>query len=210
MGAVVTFDHHWCRLHGQTNENVCDEDYILDNHWGFYETYEVSNNTYFHYLRLVLYVPIGTTINNWFFVESDIPGKWKYVYEYNNDDHRDLFLNLNGRIDHSTTQLFFVDAMKYMKNGFSLEEVLNELLKENCPDLKIVSDFFQWRPENQSDINYVTGITSMVNKLRIFQKSDVKRPNASNPATKAETTFFELFSDVLRMFNCGYLSAEIY
>ncbi len=204
LGATITFDHHWCRLHGQTNENVCDEDWIIDNHFGFFDTYEVSNNTYFNYLRLVLYVPIGTNVPDWFFVTSDVIDKWKYVYEYIDEEHRDLFLNLNGRFDYSTTQIFFVDQTNIIKNGFTLYDVLTQLIQANCPDIKIVSDFFQWNPINQSLINYVTGFESQIRNLKIFQKSDIKRPNASNSATKAETNFYKLFSDVLRIFNCGY------
>lgn len=203
LGAMISFDMHWCRLHGQTNENVCDEDWIIDNHYGLYDTYEVSNNTFFYYLRLTIRVPQGTVVTGWHQVPTDFPGMWKFVTEYIDEEHRDLFHNQNGVIDFVQGTME-VTALTSIKNGFRLHDVLTELLQANCPDMKIVSDFFQWNPVNPSTINYVTGKATQINYLKIFQKSDIKRPNATNSATKAETNFMKLFSDILRIFNCGY------
>ena len=73
-------------------------------------------------------------------------------------------------------------------NGMHFSEVMKEILKGACPNLTLKSDFFQINPDNVSAINYVTGKTSTVNNIVIFQKSDVKRPTASGNASKLEIT----------------------
>jgi hypothetical protein len=81
---------------------------------------------------------------------------------------------------------------------------MQELLDSSCGGLTIVSDFFQWNPESETPINYVTQAQNKYLNLILFQKSDVKRPNDSNNATKAETNFMDLLENICKTFNLGY------
>ncbi|AVR47261.1 hypothetical protein C7S20_00005 [Christiangramia fulva] len=94
-------------------------------------------------------------------------------------------------------------------NGFDLKEALQALLDETCGGgTTIVSEFFQWNAPYPSDINYVTGELNKYKFIRLFQKSDVKRPNVSNNATKAETTFKKLLEAVCKTYNLGYQNRD--
>ena len=73
-----------------------------------------------------------------------------------------------------------------------LNSVIQVFVNQFCPNVQVVSDFFQINPQNQSEINYVTGQRTQTNNLILFQKSDVKRPNVSGNAWKAEWTFEKL------------------
>ena len=86
-------------------------------------------------------------------------------------------------------------------NGVHFTDVVTELVKKACPNLTVKSDFFQINPDNVSAINYVTGKTSTVNNIVIFQKSDVKRPTASGNASKLEITLEDMLEVLLKMFN---------
>lgn len=86
-------------------------------------------------------------------------------------------------------------------NGMHFSEVMKEILKGACPNLTLKSDFFQINPDNPSSINYVTGRTSTVNNIVIFQKSDVKRPTASGNASKLEIELETMLEVLLKMFN---------
>lgn len=90
-------------------------------------------------------------------------------------------------------------------NGMHLKDVLNVFKNKFCPSLNIVSDFFQINPENPSNVNYVTGLVTQVNNLILFQKSDVKRPNVSGNASKAEWTWEKLTQALNIMFNVYYV-----
>lgn len=98
----------------------------------------------------------------------------------------------------------YTEATKSMDNGMGLADVFEAFKKNFCPSLTVVSDFFQINAENKSPINYVTKATSEVNNLVLFQKSDVKRPNASANATKAQWTFEKLMETLNMMFNVYY------
>ena len=89
-------------------------------------------------------------------------------------------------------------------NGMHLTDVLNLFVNQFCAGVQVVSDFFQINPQNTSNINYVTGSETLVNNLILFQKSDVKRPNASGNAWKAEWTFEKLMETLNIMFNVSY------
>lgn len=112
----------------------------------------------------------------------------------------------------------------HFQNGFKLYDVISYFVNSMCPDLGIKSDFFQWNPDNESDINYVTGEQSKVLNLILFQKSDVKRPPsqsdidngfaADDAASIANITFDAIFQDILNTFKLqwwiedGYLRIE--
>lgn len=90
------------------------------------------------------------------------------------------------------------------KNGILLNEVIIRLIQRFCPSLQVISDFFQINPENQTNINYVTSERTYTDYLMLFQKSDIKRPNAYNVATKANWTFDKLIEYLYMLFNVKY------
>lgn len=96
-------------------------------------------------------------------------------------------------------------GVEQIDNGFLMSDALELFVSKFCGGLTVVSDFFQINPENATDINYVTGERSQVDKLVLFQKSDVKRPNVSGNAFKAEWTFEKLTETLTTLFNVAYL-----
>lgn len=89
-------------------------------------------------------------------------------------------------------------------NGMLLNDVIKLFVNKFCAGVTVVSDFFQINPQNASSINYVTGAKSLVDNLVLFQKSDVKRPNVSGNAWKAEWTFEKLMETLTIIFNTAY------
>jgi hypothetical protein len=88
-------------------------------------------------------------------------------------------------------------------NGIKLADVLQYFVNKYCA-AKVVSDFFQINPETATAINYVTNQTSTVRNIFLFNKSDVKRPNALSKATILNTTFKDLLEALCKMFNLRY------
>ena len=86
-------------------------------------------------------------------------------------------------------------------NGLLFNSAIVEMVKSACPTLVVKSDFFQINPDNATTTNYVTNKRSNVDTLVLFQKSDVKRPNASGNANKAEWTLEKLLETLKIMFN---------
>lgn len=89
-------------------------------------------------------------------------------------------------------------------NGMELNKIIQLFVNQFCADVQVVSDFFQINPQNLSSINYVTGEPTQVDNLILFQKSDVKRPNVSGNAWKAEWTFDKLMETLNILFNVSY------
>jgi hypothetical protein len=56
----------------------------------------------------------------------------------------------------------------------------------------------------QNSVNYVTGQTSTTSGVLVFQKSDVKRPNAPNRATKMEISGKDFIEQLTEIFNLEY------
>jgi len=94
--------------------------------------------------------------------------------------------------------------IKTIPNGIMLNDAIQAIVFEYCPNITVKSDFLQINPENPSTINYVTNTTTKVDKIMLFQKSDVKRPNALNKATKLEWTFEKLMEALKFMFNVDW------
>lgn len=86
-------------------------------------------------------------------------------------------------------------------NGMKLQEVFQAFISELCSGKTVKSDFFQWDADNITDTNYVTGESSKVKNLILFQKSDVKRPLVSSNATIAEISFDDLLKNICTLFN---------
>lgn len=89
-------------------------------------------------------------------------------------------------------------------NGKALNDVIEFAVGKCDPSLTVVSDFFQINPVTTSTDNYVTGLPSYVDDIMMFQKSDVKRPFASNKATSGIFTGDKLVTWLLEMFDVKY------
>jgi len=111
-------------------------------------------------------------------------------------------------------------GLQTFDNGVKLNDLLVKLVSMYCPSLTVKSDFLQINPDNPSLTNYVTGQLSKVMSLILFQKSDIKRHNAQNNATKAEVSLedllklldllfqvkFEIDGNYLRLEHISYFS----
>jgi len=83
-----------------------------------------------------------------------------------------------------------------LSNGRTLKAVVEKLI-ENC-GFEFKSIFFE------NGINPITGETNKLNNLIVFQKSDIKRPNASNDARILDISFGEFMDEFSILFNGGY------
>lgn len=82
-----------------------------------------------------------------------------------------------------------------------LDEVIDKIATTICPNIQgIKSEFFQINPDTPSALDYVTGEPIKVNHLLIAQKSDIKRPASTEPASRGDITFFELMAHLTSMF----------
>lgn len=88
----------------------------------------------------------------------------------------------------------------------------------NCCDefgcyFSVISDFFNWQPDGGGGTIIVDdqAFTNYVNPaqpnyyLRIAQKSDIKNPTASNPATKLLMSFSDIEKVMKDIFNCFWV-----
>lgn len=113
------------------------------------------------------------------------------------------------RVEYSATTGYYGydimgDVIDEVDNGMSLSTLLTELVAALCPSLTVVSNFFQINPTTVSTTNYVTGEASKVLNLVLFQKSDVKRPDAADNASKAPITFNKLMQALYTFFQVKY------
>lgn len=95
-------------------------------------------------------------------------------------------------------------AAATIDNGMKLQDVFEAFLANFCTGITLKSNFFQWRPNVASSINYVTQQPSKVLNLILFQKTDVKRPYVSGNAVTAMLTFEQLLKNICTMFNCRW------
>lgn len=91
-------------------------------------------------------------------------------------------------------------GLKVLKNGVTLNSILEYAINHVCPDLTVKSDFFQINPDSPSSVNPVTGESSYTDNIVVFQKSDVKRPWASESATIGTFTPQQLIDNLCAMF----------
>lgn len=181
---------------------VCNDEDLDNGFWGFYkQRYIAAGIVAKLYTRQYLLCPCDfQPSSGWTLLEACNNNQEKYIRAYVPSDTElyeiDSNLDVNG-LD---------DPTESIDNGRRLLEVMQYLLNSACPEsgLTIVSDFLQWNPENISSTNYVTQQTNTLTNLIIFQKSDVKRPNTSNNATKGETNFIDLLEQLCNTLNCGY------
>lgn len=96
-----------------------------------------------------------------------------------------------------------------------LNEIIEAILDHDGSTcvLEYQSIFFDWNPNVADPVyaltssglnNYVTGQVSKTRWLMWAQKTDIKDPLATNPATSGITTFAEILRDLRFMFNVYY------
>lgn len=90
--------------------------------------------------------------------------------------------------------LVFLNAEITYINCIKLVDAIN-FAKDQCSVGDLQSEFFT------NATNPVTGIASKTNNIYLIQKSDAKRPSASEQATKGETTWKELMTAIQNYFN---------
>lgn len=143
----------------------------------------------------------------WILIESncDTTGKNKYAKPPSlfNCTSNNVFIDQNNYVYARECRVMGSedDGVKEIDNGFLLNSVLIELVKLACPNLTVKSEFFQINPDVVTSINYVTEAPSTTNEILMFQKSDVKRPNTTNNATKLELTAEKLLEILFKVFN---------
>ena len=82
-----------------------------------------------------------------------------------------------------------------------IDDVIDKMATTICPQIVgIKSDFFQINPDTPSATDIVTGDPIRVNHLLIAQKSDIKRPNSTEPATRGDIKLVELLDYMKSMF----------
>lgn len=148
-----------------------------------------------------------TPAPDWVLVEDNCPTNKKYAKQVNTYDCQNYFAQDDFGYERSFDCNYIGSSSgqnNKIDNGVLLSDVLNLFKDRFCPELTVVSDFFQINPENPSGTNYVTNKATQVNNLMLFQKSDVKRFNATGNATKAEWTFEKLMECLNFMFNVSY------
>jgi len=105
------------------------------------------------------------------------------------DEHADEQWDISGQTavtTHTTTHT-------YDRNRW-LMDVVRFLADKIIDGITVQSNFFEL------DTNYITDTDNVYQHLTIAQKSDIKRPTSSNPATNVVLSWNELMS-MLKMFN---------
>ena len=211
LGLKIETKRRFC---GQPYENDCSEETLEQGNWTF--NWQNRVNTFVGrfnpsaYLRYELTVPCGyNPTDEWILIQSCSEGVEKYAKKYQDIEPIGEFYATFG--DGSFSWRHFDDNtdidVNELDNGRKLFFLLDSMHLDICRGdnyINIVSDFFQYNPENETSINYVTQETNLYSNLIIFQKSDVKRPNASGNAIRGESNFIELLETICEMFNCGY------
>jgi|SRR5690554_5037129 len=199
---------------------------VVFNGDDFKYLYNLERNNECYFFKFKIYLVCGPLLDDYLMFEgtfNTLSVKWDldlcsvklkiskidaYTCIEENDDEINIF---EGELPKYTINYTYnVTDFSTIDNGMKLKDVMQYLLNQACPDgnLTLVSDLFQWNPENPTSINYVTGRVNLYYNLIIFQKSDIKRPNASNNATKAESSFKKMLKDILTIFNAGYKITE--
>lgn len=121
-------------------------------------------------------------------------------------DKYDLFLNnKEAQINIIDTDEVTVKAISIGKTYTHCHrwmDVMEAIVKEIDDSVTLVSDFFT------TDENYATQQPNKHNNVVVAQKSDIKRPDASE-AARVGYMSFELMTDILRdLFNCYWYITE--
>lgn len=202
---VVNPDY-WCGTGDPYAENWTLVSYSVNSPDG------VRNNVTNRWARELIEVAAGTTPEpDWVLVtnpptptQNDVYAKQVMLYgctieNIPNDPNDGSYSNsMNCQI------VGYTGAGVTIDNGVLLEDVLNLFVSRFCEGKTLVSDFFQINPQNPSLVNYVTGLRSHTDEIVLFQKSDVKRPNVYNNASRAETSWEKLMEMLTTLFNTAY------
>lgn len=179
-------------------------------HWTWYQRGYVSNGISFcagatKWARYAVTVGCSDPSpgSEWFLISTSCPGVGKkYVKPVN---VYDCVTTETGPHNAETIcQIVGQGTNGIVDNGMALGDVLKAFTDKFCPGVTVVSDFFQINPETPSSTNYVTGVQTKTDKIIVFQKSDVKRPSATQNATKAVWTFEKCINAICKIFNCRW------
>lgn len=88
-------------------------------------------------------------------------------------------------------------------NGRFFESIIQGLL--NPCSYTVVSNFFDINADATAPSNTAYTASSALHNLMIFQKSDIKRPNATNPATIGYVTLKKMLDWLGEMFNVYWI-----
>lgn len=92
-----------------------------------------------------------------------------------------------------------------LRQALKFGDVIEAMLKEICGGTpEMVSNFLQWKPTTPSAINYVTGQPNRINNLYLIQKSDAKKPDATEAATNGKSQFSDFMKAVEALFDARY------
>lgn len=128
------------------------------------------------------------------------------------DDYTDLFKNADtqynildvGTVVSTNAYVEGVFDVDYTRNRWlcklDSDNVLEFLCDKVITGVNVSSDFFTDTPNN-----YVTGGTNHLLYLTIAQKSDIIRPDSTNPATTAMMSFNELMDILWGMFQVQWM-----
>ncbi len=102
---------------------------------------------------------------------------------------------IDNRYIKKSYQLEFTTDTVIMYRSFSLTSILTKVLSSICNyDYNIDSPFLL------NDTNPVTNASNKVKGIKLIQKSDAKRPQASNPATKGLISFKDIAELLFNLF----------
>lgn len=201
LGLTIGIEAYACFSNGGTP--LCNQTTLDNGLWGFYKQRNFGFGVVFKvYTRQYLICPCDyTPSSDWTLLEACEDDEMKYIRYYVPGDTELVDLSDDLDLSNLSTPISSID------NGRKLKDVMQELLRRASGLVvgpSVVSDFFQWNPQNPTQTNYVTGELNKFSNLIIFQKSDVKRPNTSNNATVGEISFFDLLEQLCEIFNLGY------
>lgn len=200
-----------CKVSGDWPMPSCNYVDIENGQWTFVKEIKIK--------QLLLKATINIYARNYILVDCDYEpsSDWLLIEACDNGVKKYVRGILGAppdveELDINTGEVTLAESaeLNEVDNGRKLFNVMQYLLDLACPDggLTIVSDFFQWNPENETFTNYVTQELNKLTNLIIFQKSDVKRAHVSGNATKAMVSFDDLLEQIIKTFNLGYRIIE--
>lgn len=198
LGITVGIEIYVCAEKGSPS---CDEAYLRNNKWTFLERRGFVRDV----LVLAIYIRqyLISDCNyepssEWILNTACANNEKRYYREISLERTNLIGFDDEGKIINTYPVINQID------NGRRLRDVMQALLSASCPGLSLKSDFFQWNPDVVSEFNYVTNELNKLTNLILFQKSDVKRANVSNNATKAMWNFKEAIEQICNIFNLRY------
>jgi len=125
-------------------------------------------------------------LDNCFFEVTPKPYDDYKIFDEKGDDEFNLFSVAAAPAQNTNTTVF--------DRGRWLMDLIRYIANEISTGITVQSYFFEL------DTSYITNTDNVYRYVTIFQKSDVKRPASSNPATVAKISFNELMQ-ILRQYN---------